>query len=726
MPFILRSNLSRLSVVSLLICCSIKVIAQKCVNGDWIISDNLCGGYYKKFDVQKQWQLTNHLQIKAGKVSLIADGVSKLSSNVVVGRKKQVLLSDSALITTKDKNIVKVVIDSPAKYIDDDFIINSKKATFDLYKDVINLSDVHYIIPSINASGHAENIQIYSDHSIAQNVTYTNCAPCDQSWYLKAKTMQLNKNKKDIIIKNAFLYVHSIPIFYIPSYSNVIEKIDRKSGFLLPKISYSKSTSLSLTVPLYINLAPNYDLTINNNYRFKRGYTMFNYFRHISKHSKTDLNLNITPKDLVIEKSRYGYDFNTHFWHPNNFEFKVRYEGTSDDDYNYDFKNNYGEQTYHVRQIEYKGVTNWFNLYAAIQNYKLIRSSNYVHGLPQYTKLPELNVKFHPIELWQNLYFNFNVNNTNFKSYDDINLPEANRLFAEHSLLHIWAFENIEQRVKFSLNYLNYYAINMPAHMINQGFVDKNKSIFHYSVEAHHKIKSIYSVVFSDTLKFLANVKTALLFKPKNFNLNFASFDTTTKPLIYSELFKISNFTGPDRVDKELALAVGVTHDLIVKSKRVGHISLGSKIDLYNKNIYPLATNILINFNQYWSFNFDMINKFNNISFLSTILSYQELEKMKLSIGFNLDKSWLQNGYVRNISLATDFKFTSNIATELSLDYDMHKLVPNKVGIGILYDSCCWNVKLATEYLLRRDNLTQYRDFGFKIGFAFKGLGRLF
>ena len=34
-----------------------------------------------------------------------------------------------------------------------------------------------------------------------------------------------------------------------------------------------------------------------------------------------------------------------------------------------------------------------------IQNYKLIRSSYYINGTPQYTKLPELNIKLNQINL---------------------------------------------------------------------------------------------------------------------------------------------------------------------------------------------------------------------------------------------------------------------------------------------------------------------------------------
>ena len=61
-----------------------------------------------------------------------------------------------------------------------------------------------------------------------------------------------------------------VPVFYTP-YICFPVKDERQSGFLFPIIEVSGEDGFDLTLPYYLNLAPNYDATLTPRYMAKRG-----------------------------------------------------------------------------------------------------------------------------------------------------------------------------------------------------------------------------------------------------------------------------------------------------------------------------------------------------------------------------------------------------------------------------------------------------------------------
>src|SRR5690606_2837550 len=94
-----------------------------------------------------------------------------------------------------------------------------------------------------------------------------------------------------------------VPILYVPYFSFPIND-DRKSGFLTPDISRRDRTGFDLTVPYYLNLAPNYDLTLEPRYMSERGVQVRSDFRYPLPNSRGEFGFECLPDDDETQTTR--------------------------------------------------------------------------------------------------------------------------------------------------------------------------------------------------------------------------------------------------------------------------------------------------------------------------------------------------------------------------------------------------------------------------------------
>jgi LPS-assembly protein len=83
----------------------------------------------------------------------------------------------------------------------------------------------------------------------------------------------------------------------------------RKSGFLPPSTGITGKSGFELSVPYYLNLAPDYDLTLTPRYMQKRGTQIAEQFRFLGKYYNGELNAEQLPNDRATNESRSAVSF---------------------------------------------------------------------------------------------------------------------------------------------------------------------------------------------------------------------------------------------------------------------------------------------------------------------------------------------------------------------------------------------------------------------------------
>ena len=115
---------------------------------------------------------------------------------------------------------------------------------------------------------------------------YTACEPCvDQPerppfWQVRAARIIHKKSEQMIYYEDARLEFAGVPIAYIPYMSGPDATVKRKTGFLAPKFINTKALGYGVGLPYFINLAPNYDLTLTPTYLTRQGFLGQAEWRH--------------------------------------------------------------------------------------------------------------------------------------------------------------------------------------------------------------------------------------------------------------------------------------------------------------------------------------------------------------------------------------------------------------------------------------------------------------
>jgi LPS-assembly protein len=143
---------------------------------------------------------------------------------------------------------------------------------------------------------------------VATEASYTTCGPGNDDWFLRARELQIDKTRDVGVARGASLVFLNRTIAYTPYISFPLQQ-ERRSGFLTPHYGSTTTTGVEITVPYYINIAPNYDATLYPRLMSRRGLQLGSEFRYLQPSYHGDLRVEYLPEDRQAGRSRYGYFF---------------------------------------------------------------------------------------------------------------------------------------------------------------------------------------------------------------------------------------------------------------------------------------------------------------------------------------------------------------------------------------------------------------------------------
>lgn len=114
--------------------------------------------------------------------------------------------------------------------------------------------------------------------TVFNNGVYTACEPCrdqpdkPQTWRIKAKKIIWDGKAKTVRFERPKFEFLGLPIATLPYFEMADPTVKRKSGFLMPSISYKSELGVGVTVPYYLALSPTFDLTYKGTYYSKQGF----------------------------------------------------------------------------------------------------------------------------------------------------------------------------------------------------------------------------------------------------------------------------------------------------------------------------------------------------------------------------------------------------------------------------------------------------------------------
>ncbi len=188
-----------------------------------------------------------------------------------------------------------------------------------------------------DAYGRAERIDFEGHNQIRMtDATYSTCKPGDTDWYTQGSEIRLDYDKEEGKATDSTVYFKDVPIFYVPTASFSLNN-QRKSGFLSGNFSASSKNGIDVTLPYYVNLAPNYDLTLFPRYMVKRGFQLGAEARYLDHHANGQVRVEYLPDDKLEQRERHAYQITHRQDLGRGLLLNLNLNGVSDDDYWQDF-----------------------------------------------------------------------------------------------------------------------------------------------------------------------------------------------------------------------------------------------------------------------------------------------------------------------------------------------------------------------------------------------------
>jgi len=115
---------------------------------------------------------------------------------------------------------------------------------------------------------------------------YTACEPCKEHperpplWQVRSARIIHKKSEQTIYYEDSRVEFAGIPLAYIPYMSGPDSTVKRKTGFLAPTFLNTGAVGFGVGMPYFINLAPNYDVTLTPTLLSRQGFLGQAEWRH--------------------------------------------------------------------------------------------------------------------------------------------------------------------------------------------------------------------------------------------------------------------------------------------------------------------------------------------------------------------------------------------------------------------------------------------------------------
>lgn len=415
------------------------------------------------------------------------------------------------------------------------------------------------------------------DNYRLQRARANTCAPDDDSWYLKAGTIDLDYGRNVGVARNARVEFQGVPILYTPWIDFPLDG-GRKSGLLFPTIS-TGSDGLQVSLPYYWNIAPNYDATITPRYIEQRGMMLGLEGRYLLPGAQGQLYTEQLPDDRKSERSRF-------LWKGEHVQQLAPALGAgvngvyvSDDDYFDDF----GDRVSSAANVNLKREAwlsyqpEWGSVTLKAQRYQTLQDDSGTVEEP-YARLPQLSINARQ----QFAGFSSNLE-SELTRFSHSSKQEGTRLVAYPSLSYAierpWGF----LRPKVGIHFTRYELDNSDS---SQAVRSDERTLPIVSLDSGLYFERD-STLFGRDINQTLEPRLFYVKIPKVEQSSLPNFDTSENDFNFAQLFTENRFSGHDRINAANQVTAALTSRYLDKENGLERlrIAIGQRFYLSRDDI---------------------------------------------------------------------------------------------------------------------------------------------
>ena len=238
--------------------------------------------------------------IEGDALSGVYDQVMNYDGNVRLQRGDQFLSADNLTIDTETGTYA---AEGSIRYQDSGMRIVAERLQGSQDEDTHSIENVRYQLIDRRGSGGAERAELAGEQGSLIGSSYSTCPPGERMWELRSRQIDIDMEEGFGTAKGATLHLGKVPVLYMPWFKFPIDD-RRKTGLLYPALGYNSRNGFDWAQPIYLNLAPNYDMTLEPRVMSRRGILMGTEFRYLTESGRGTLDLEYIPSDDLAANDR--------------------------------------------------------------------------------------------------------------------------------------------------------------------------------------------------------------------------------------------------------------------------------------------------------------------------------------------------------------------------------------------------------------------------------------
>ena len=237
-----------------------------------------------------------------------------------------------------DKSKEQYTAEGSIRYQGGGLRLTAERAEGDQAKDTHTLHELDYQLLSQRGNGGADSVILQGNMGSLRGATYSTCPPEQRNWEVRARTIDVNTDTGMAVARGARLMVGKVPVIYLPWFMFPTDE-RRRTGLLFPSISNSSRNGFDFRQPIYLNLAPNYDATLNPRFMSSRGVQLGAQFRYMVEGGAGTVEGTWMPNDDLRDRDRSLFHYAAYQNLSEHWQARANLNWISDTRYFEDFSN---------------------------------------------------------------------------------------------------------------------------------------------------------------------------------------------------------------------------------------------------------------------------------------------------------------------------------------------------------------------------------------------------
>jgi LPS-assembly protein len=468
----------------------------------------------------------------------------------------------------------------------------NKVNNINLFADYLVSDDSFSVIEGQNIYGNIaldSNIRaqsIYKDQNkiILNKADFTSCKICKNgkknkvNWQLSANKITYLKAKQNLYFSHVFFKIYNIPILYLPKFTYPAPEVKKRTGIL--PIQYSSNSMLknTLSIPLFINSANNYDFTYTPSFFGENNILHDLEFRYLDEDSELNFLLSMVNENSAIRDDWRDKGVNIDNEDPNKYNVNLSYlanyeylsvqaniKDVSDKSFLERYKYNFNE--YYNSNLNIHHISDKQELIINASNFRDFKNNNKIKELP--------NIFFgFKKTIFDDVIYNYNIDYVNLDISD--NNSQRSRVYYKDNISKDYLYKSISSKISLTNLIRAYYYDNN---------IEEN-TYFDYTPQLSLSLAKPY-IKLAKNIRYLLSPQLNMSLSPDNNTNKVNNLDSINIYLDSNNLFADNKIVGIDYLEEGYRANYGVNAILqkknILFEKFIGQSFYEKKPDQINR-----------------------------------------------------------------------------------------------------------------------------------------------